>query len=144
MPLWWINSLVPARFQWKFCTNNFRAYFSDWWQRYRFWNCPQMNITGPFWWWVNIGSGIGLVPSGNQPLPESMLTKIFVTMQRQNSLTPNSLQAIMCFFYVHLLCDTLTINIWTISVVIEHDELIWLDDACLGPMYETVWMHAPK
>ena len=38
----------------------------------------------------------------------------------------------------------LTINIWTISVVIEHDKLIWLDDACLGPMCETVWMYVAK
>ena len=27
------------------------------------------------WWLVNIGSGNGLVPSGNKPLPEPMLTK---------------------------------------------------------------------
>ena len=26
------------------------------------------------WIWVNIGSGSGLVPSGNKPLPEPMLT----------------------------------------------------------------------
>ena len=29
---------------------------------------------------VNIGSGNGLVPSGNKPLPESMLTQISVAM----------------------------------------------------------------
>ena len=28
-----------------------------------------MNVTGPYWWYVNIGSGNGLVPSGNKPLP---------------------------------------------------------------------------
>ena len=44
---------------------------------------------------------------------------------------------LICTF---IMCITLTINIWIIAVVIEHDELIWLDDACLGPMYETVWM----
>ena len=27
---------------------------------------------------VNIGSGNGLVPSGNKPLPEPMLTQIYV------------------------------------------------------------------
>ena len=27
---------------------------------------------------VNIGSGNGLVPSGNKPLPEPMLTQVFV------------------------------------------------------------------
>ena len=29
---------------------------------------------------VNIGSGNGLVPSGNKPLPEPMLTQIYVTL----------------------------------------------------------------
>ena len=32
------------------------------------WNCHQMNVTGSYWWSVNIGSGNGLVPSGNKPL----------------------------------------------------------------------------
>ena len=31
---------------------------------------------------VNIGSGNGLVPSGNKPLPEPMLTQISVTIWR--------------------------------------------------------------
>ena len=35
-----------------------------------------MNVTGHHWWQVNIGSGNGLVPSGNKPLPEQMLTQI--------------------------------------------------------------------
>ena len=30
-------------------------------------------VAGPFWLWVNIGSGNGLVPPGNKPLPEPML-----------------------------------------------------------------------
>ena len=34
-----------------------------------------MNATGLHWWSVNIGSGNGLVPSGNKPLPEPMLTQ---------------------------------------------------------------------
>ena len=38
----------------------------------------QMNVAGPYWWEVNIGSGNGLVPSGNKPLPEPMLTQIYV------------------------------------------------------------------
>ena len=32
---------------------------------------------------VNVGSGNGLVPSGNKPLPEPMLTKIHVTWHNQ-------------------------------------------------------------
>ena len=34
-----------------------------------------MNITEGYWQ-VNIDWGHGLVPSGNKPLPEAMLTKI--------------------------------------------------------------------
>ena len=34
-----------------------------------------MNVTGLHWWSVNIGLGNGLVPSGNNPLPEPMLTQ---------------------------------------------------------------------
>ena len=36
-----------------------------------------MNINEPYWWDINIGPGNGLVPSGNKPLPEPMLTQIY-------------------------------------------------------------------
>ena len=49
--------------------------FNDWWLRHLLWNCPNLNVTGLYWWSVNFGSGNGLVPSGNKPLPEPMLTK---------------------------------------------------------------------
>ena len=39
-----------------------------------------MNVIGLHWWSVNIGSGDGLVPSGNKPLPEPMLTQISVAI----------------------------------------------------------------
>ena len=32
-----------------------------------------MNVIGPNWWYVNIGSGNGLVPDGTKPLPEPIL-----------------------------------------------------------------------
>ena len=37
-----------------------------------------MDVIGPlaYWWWVNIGSGNGLVLS--KPLPEPVLTQIYV------------------------------------------------------------------
>ena len=38
----------------------------------------QLDLTGD----VNIGSGNGLVPSGNKPLPEPMLTQIYVAKWR--------------------------------------------------------------
>ena len=44
-----------------------------------------MIVTGFHWWWVNIASGNGLVPSGNKPLPEPMLTQIGIT--RPNGIT---------------------------------------------------------
>ena len=33
--------------------------------------------TKPYWSQVNIGPGNGLVPSGNKPFPESLLTKSY-------------------------------------------------------------------
>ena len=41
-----------------------------------------MNTTGPYWWLVNIGSGNGLVSSGNKPIPEPVLTKISNAISR--------------------------------------------------------------
>ena len=41
-------------------------------------NCPQMNLTGPYRRQVNIGSGNGLLPSGNTPLLEPMLTSFML------------------------------------------------------------------
>ena len=37
-----------------------------------------MNGTGPYWSSVNIGQDNGLVPSGDKPLPELMLTQYYV------------------------------------------------------------------
>ena len=74
------NSLAPGRFQF-----NFQANFSEWWLRYLLRNCPQMNATRPYWWRVNTGSGNGLVPSGNKPLPELMLTQVYVAKWRHQA-----------------------------------------------------------
>ena len=51
------------------------------------WNYPQVRATIPHWWLADIGSGNGLLPSGNNPLSEPMLTKIYVTIWRYNGLT---------------------------------------------------------
>ena len=40
-------------------------------------NCPEMNTTISHLWFVNIGSGNGLEPSGNKPLPKPMLTMLY-------------------------------------------------------------------
>ena len=74
------NSLAPGKFEWNF--RHFQTDFSDWWLRHLLRNCPDMNVTGLHWWSVNIGSGNGLVPSGNKPLPEPMLTQINVAIWR--------------------------------------------------------------
>ena len=54
--------------------------FSDWRLRHLLWKCPNINVTGLHWWSVDIGSGNGLVPLANKPLPEPMLTQISVAI----------------------------------------------------------------
>ena len=44
---------------------------------------PQLIAPGPNWWWVYTGLGHGMVPSGNKPSPESMLTKLDILHQWQ-------------------------------------------------------------
>ena len=50
------------------------------------WNCCQVNVTWPHGWLVNIGSGKGFVPSGNEPLSEPMLTNISLNLDAPSSL----------------------------------------------------------
>ena len=57
---------------------NVKANFSDRWLRYLIWNCSQVNVTRPYSWEFNIGNG--LMPSGNKPLPELILTRFHVTV----------------------------------------------------------------
>ena len=54
-----INPLAPGEI-----LDIFKQIFSNWWLRQLLWNCPIMNVTGLYWWSVNIGSGNGLVPWG--------------------------------------------------------------------------------
>ena len=73
--LFWL--IGPREIWMQLQISKFQANFCDWWL---LWNCPQMNITGPYWWQVNICSGNGLVPPGNKPLPEPKLTMISVAI----------------------------------------------------------------
>ena len=82
--------LVPGRLGGTFRKVILQDDLSDWWLRYRLWNCAQINITGPHWWKVNIGSGDGLVPSGIKPLLELMLTQINVAVWRHLVTIPVS------------------------------------------------------
>ena len=54
--------------------SKFQTHFNNKYLKYFLWNCYQVNATTPHWSLVHIGSGNGLVPSGNKPLPEPMLT----------------------------------------------------------------------
>ena len=60
--------------------SKFQTRFIDKYLKYFLWNCYQVNATTPHWSLVNIGSGNGLVPSGNKPLHEPMLTYIPVAI----------------------------------------------------------------
>ena len=74
-----INSLATGKFEWNFRHLIFKQILViDGWGI----SCEiaLMNVTELRWWSVNIGSGNGLVPSGNKPLPEPMLTQISVTI----------------------------------------------------------------
>ena len=41
---------------------NLQNNFSNWWLM---WICLEINVTGPHWCWINIGSGNGLLLSGS-------------------------------------------------------------------------------
>ena len=47
-----------------------------------YWNCSEMNATKPCQWEAKIGLGDGLVPPGNKPLPEPVVTQIDVAIWR--------------------------------------------------------------
>ena len=74
-----LNSLAPGKFEWNFRYVSFKQILViDGWDI----SCAIAlisNVTGFHWGSVNIGSGNGLVPSGNKPLPEPILTQNFVT-----------------------------------------------------------------
>ena len=71
----WFNSLAPGDFNEIFISLIFKQILviNNW---EPLWNCPQVIFNQPHWWSVNTGSGNGLVPSGNKPLPETRLTQI--------------------------------------------------------------------
>ena len=67
-----LNSLAPRIFRYMYVIVKWILVIDGWGI-----SCEiALNVTGLYWWSVNIGSGNGLVPSGNKPLPEPMLTQI--------------------------------------------------------------------
>ena len=76
------NSLVPGEYEWNFRYVIFKGILvTDGWG-ISCKNCLYLNIFEPNWWSTNIGSGNGLVPLGNKPLPDPVLTQICVTTWR--------------------------------------------------------------
>ena len=66
---------------WKKCWKGyFLIHIMDWILEYFPLNCSQVYATQPHWWYINTGSGNGLVPPGNKPLPDHMLTQIYVAI----------------------------------------------------------------
>ena len=74
MPSWFRRRWVIYIYSLQSQISKFQTRFNDKYLKYFLWNCYQMNGTIPHWSFVNIGSGNGLVPSGNKPLPEPVLT----------------------------------------------------------------------
>ena len=76
-----LNSLASGKFEWNYRHVVFKQILViDGWGI--FCEIALMNVTGLHWQLVNIGSGNGLVPSGNKPLPEPMMTQISVAIWR--------------------------------------------------------------
>ena len=44
------------------------------------WDCTYMNVTGFYWWQVILDLDDGLVPLGEMPLSEPMLTQIYTAV----------------------------------------------------------------
>ena len=73
----WFNSLSPMRYGCDYqCVIEFQTQLGDWYLEYSNIHHWGMNATWSCWWQDNIGSGNGLVLSGNKPLPDPMFTKI--------------------------------------------------------------------
>ena len=92
-----INSLSPGRSACDFECVNFKHSLGidlEYSSKY----CTGINTIGSCWYWVNIGSGNGLVPSGNKPLPEPILTQIYVTMWHHQATMGVNLQ----FYNFHI------------------------------------------
>ena len=69
--------LAHAKFEWRFINVNFRRVLIIDDCGISVGNYPQVAITWPNCWKVDIGTGNGLVPSGNGSLAEPMLTQLY-------------------------------------------------------------------
>ena len=118
-----INSLFPGTFG---C--DFLSWFTDWYHQIIWTQCPQMNTTETNWWWVNIGSGNGLVPSCNKPLPEPVLTQFIDAYVRHcgemnsiNSLAPRGCGSnFKIVFSEHM--SRITFTSTSCEIVLSHND----------------------
>ena len=60
--------------------SNVKTQNAELWLWHSLWNCTQVNATELHWWEVNIGSGNGLVLSGNKLLLKPMLIQVYVSI----------------------------------------------------------------
>ena len=75
------------------------------------WNCSNLNATRPHWLIINIGSGKVLVPSGNRPLCEPVLTLTFVAIR--------CYQAIMSWYHLKLSFTWHAQNLWCMNYLVK-------------------------
>ena len=61
--------------------NNFQTHVKDRYLEHFMLNCPEKS-TRPALIIVNIGSDNGVIPSGNKPVPEPVLTRIYAALWR--------------------------------------------------------------
>ena len=100
----YFNSLAPGKFEWNFRYVSFKQILITNGLEHLLANCPDNDVTGLHWWSVNIGSGNGLVTSGNKPLLEPMLTQIRCHM---TSLGHNELNNCLTEYAYIMVCTML-------------------------------------
>ena len=81
----WVNSLAPGIFKWNFVEIILKiiSVIHGWGISFEI--ALRWMPLDIYSWEVNIGLGNGLVPSGNKPLPEPMLTQISVAIWRHEA-----------------------------------------------------------
>ena len=79
-----LNSFAPGaklvNLGLQFQISKFQTHSSDKHHKYGLWYCYQVNAKTPHWSLVNIGSGNGLVPSGNKSVHKPMLTQMYIAI----------------------------------------------------------------
>ena len=89
LPCKTFNSLIPRRCRYNLWyalsyhdKYNFLVHVTDRIPENVWRNRSEVHAREPHWWKVDIGSGNGLMPSGNKSLPEPMLTQISIAIWR--------------------------------------------------------------